>query len=197
MTTCILSSLGEGCGVLNLKRLNERYTCSHFSTGPFTEVVTSTLKLKNPTKDSVIFKVKTTAPKQYCVRPNSGLLKAKEDSTISGEQDFGTVGFVYFCKVCNVVLFCLDDTKISITALFSSLGTCKEKRERANNHTHRVGPTYPNICYSEASVWSLLASLLPSELKRVVFVFVRNTEAEIIHITCLHGAYSMFFIAVL
>lgn len=51
--------------------------------GPFNEVVTSTLVLRNPTNDSVIFKVKTTAPKQYCVRPNSGLLGPKEEATIS------------------------------------------------------------------------------------------------------------------
>ena len=52
--------------------------------GPFTDVVTSTLNLRNPTNDPVIFKVKTTAPKQYCVRPNSGLLGLQEDITISG-----------------------------------------------------------------------------------------------------------------
>jgi len=45
--------------------------------GPFTEVVTSTLKLINPSDRQVCFKVKTTAPKQYCVRPNSGFIPAK------------------------------------------------------------------------------------------------------------------------
>ncbi|KAI9031924.1 PapD-like protein [Phycomyces nitens] len=33
------------------------------------------LVLKNPGAESIIFKVKTTAPKQYCVRPNSGLIE--------------------------------------------------------------------------------------------------------------------------
>uniref|UniRef100_A0A914WVV2 Major sperm protein n=1 Tax=Plectus sambesii TaxID=2011161 RepID=A0A914WVV2_9BILA len=42
--------------------------------GPFTDVVTSYLKLTNPSDKQVCFKVKTTAPKQYCVRPNSGLI---------------------------------------------------------------------------------------------------------------------------
>eukprot|EP00294_Goniomonas_avonlea_P002030 CAMPEP_0114540094 /NCGR_PEP_ID=MMETSP0114-20121206/582_1 /TAXON_ID=31324 /ORGANISM="Goniomonas sp, Strain m" /LENGTH=286 /DNA_ID=CAMNT_0001724229 /DNA_START=15 /DNA_END=875 /DNA_ORIENTATION=+ len=32
----------------------------------------NSLVLRNPTKGFVTFKVKTTAPKQYCVRPNSG-----------------------------------------------------------------------------------------------------------------------------
>jgi len=43
--------------------------------GPFKEVVTSYLKLVNPSEKKVAFKVKTTAPKRYCVRPNSGLLE--------------------------------------------------------------------------------------------------------------------------
>ncbi|XP_003373374.1 vesicle-associated membrane protein-associated protein B/C [Trichinella spiralis] len=38
--------------------------------GPFTKVVTTTLQLTNPTDKTVCFKVKTTAPKQYYVRPN-------------------------------------------------------------------------------------------------------------------------------
>uniref|UniRef100_A0A8D3AP56 Vesicle-associated membrane protein-associated protein A n=1 Tax=Scophthalmus maximus TaxID=52904 RepID=A0A8D3AP56_SCOMX len=42
--------------------------------GPFTDVVTTNLKLKNPSDRRVCFKVKTTAPRRYCVRPNSGVI---------------------------------------------------------------------------------------------------------------------------
>ncbi|KAF1964981.1 VAMP-associated protein [Bimuria novae-zelandiae CBS 107.79] len=42
---------------------------------PFQQEVTQTLKLKNNHSDPVAFKVKTTAPKQYCVRPNSGRIE--------------------------------------------------------------------------------------------------------------------------
>ncbi|XP_037538307.1 VAMP (vesicle-associated membrane protein)-associated protein A, like [Nematolebias whitei] len=42
--------------------------------GPFTDVVTSNLKLRNPSDRRVCFKVKTTAPRRYCVRPNSGVI---------------------------------------------------------------------------------------------------------------------------
>ncbi|XP_003975357.1 VAMP (vesicle-associated membrane protein)-associated protein A, like [Takifugu rubripes] len=42
--------------------------------GPFTDVVTTNLKLKNPSDKRVGFKVKTTAPRRYCVRPNSGVI---------------------------------------------------------------------------------------------------------------------------
>ncbi|KAJ8011073.1 hypothetical protein DPEC_G00054400 [Dallia pectoralis] len=51
--------------------------------GPFTDVVTTNLKLKNPSGRRVCFKVKTTAPRRYCVRPNSGIIDAGSTVTIS------------------------------------------------------------------------------------------------------------------
>lgn len=43
--------------------------------GPFTTVVTTHLKLRNPTARKVCFKVKSTSPRRYCVRPNSGVVE--------------------------------------------------------------------------------------------------------------------------
>uniref|UniRef100_A0A915E421 Major sperm protein n=1 Tax=Ditylenchus dipsaci TaxID=166011 RepID=A0A915E421_9BILA len=51
--------------------------------GPFTECVTSNLRLTNPSSRSVFFKVKTTAPRYYCVRPNSGIVKPEETAVIN------------------------------------------------------------------------------------------------------------------
>ncbi|XP_075993185.1 vesicle-associated membrane protein-associated protein B-like isoform X2 [Genypterus blacodes] len=51
--------------------------------GPFTDVVTATLKLTNPTQRNVCFKVKTTAPRRYCVRPNSGVIDAGNSVSVS------------------------------------------------------------------------------------------------------------------
>ncbi|XP_059188313.1 vesicle-associated membrane protein-associated protein B-like isoform X2 [Centropristis striata] len=51
--------------------------------GPFTDVVTATLKLTNPTDRNVCFKVKTTAPRRYCVRPNSGIIDAGSSINVS------------------------------------------------------------------------------------------------------------------
>ncbi|XP_061775673.1 VAMP (vesicle-associated membrane protein)-associated protein A, like [Nerophis ophidion] len=51
--------------------------------GPFTDVVTTSLKLKNPSDKRVCFKVKTTAPRRYCVRPNSGVIEAGATVSIS------------------------------------------------------------------------------------------------------------------
>jgi len=51
--------------------------------GPFTDTVVSELKLKNPSSKRVLFKVKTTAPKCYCVRPNSGIIEANSEIAVS------------------------------------------------------------------------------------------------------------------
>ncbi|KAL0613803.1 LOW QUALITY PROTEIN: Vesicle-associated membrane protein-associated protein A, partial [Plecturocebus cupreus] len=52
-------------------------------TGPFTDVVTTNLKLRNPSDRKVCFKVKTTAPRRYCVRPNSGIIDPGSTVTVS------------------------------------------------------------------------------------------------------------------
>lgn len=46
---------------------------------PFTHEVSQVLRLYNKNADPVAFKVKTTAPKQYCVRPNSGRIEPGKD----------------------------------------------------------------------------------------------------------------------
>lgn len=50
---------------------------------PFTQEVTQILRLRNPGPDPVAFKVKTTAPKQYCVRPNSGRVEPGQDVEVN------------------------------------------------------------------------------------------------------------------
>ncbi|KAI1793244.1 PapD-like protein [Ganoderma leucocontextum] len=45
---------------------------------PFTQSVKRTLQITNNNANSVAFKVKTTAPKLYCVRPNSGRVEPGE-----------------------------------------------------------------------------------------------------------------------
>ncbi|KAJ6063971.1 hypothetical protein N7499_012651 [Penicillium canescens] len=43
---------------------------------PFDHEKCQVLRLTNTNQESVVFKVKTTAPKHYCVRPNSGHIEA-------------------------------------------------------------------------------------------------------------------------
>ncbi|KAG0259097.1 phosphatidylinositol-binding protein scs2 [Mortierella polycephala] len=46
---------------------------------PLTEAIKQTLIIRNPTQLPIAFKVKTTAPKQYCVRPNSGRVEPGQE----------------------------------------------------------------------------------------------------------------------
>ncbi|KAK3358885.1 PapD-like protein [Lasiosphaeria hispida] len=50
---------------------------------PFTVEVAQQLKIKNPNASPIAFKVKTTAPKQYCVRPNSGRIEPGHEVSVS------------------------------------------------------------------------------------------------------------------
>ncbi|OBS68300.1 hypothetical protein A6R68_03158, partial [Neotoma lepida] len=43
--------------------------------GPFTAEVTTHLKLRNPSARKVCFKVKSTSPRHYCVRPKNGVVE--------------------------------------------------------------------------------------------------------------------------
>lgn len=45
--------------------------------GPFCTAVSSYMRLTNPTEHVILFKIKTTAPKKYCVRPNCGTLEPR------------------------------------------------------------------------------------------------------------------------
>lgn len=54
-------------------------------TGPYTQLVKRTLTVANPNDQPIMFKVKTTAPKQYCVRPNSGRVEPHERIEVQGE----------------------------------------------------------------------------------------------------------------
>ncbi|CAH8861966.1 unnamed protein product [Trichobilharzia szidati] len=43
--------------------------------GPFTDVITSHIKMRNPLDKVVGFKIKTTVPKCYCVKPSNGYIE--------------------------------------------------------------------------------------------------------------------------
>lgn len=51
--------------------------------GPFTTVVTTHLKLHNPSARKVCFKMKSTNPRCYCVRPNSGVVEPGSTVTVA------------------------------------------------------------------------------------------------------------------
>lgn len=49
---------------------------------PFDSVSDSSLKLSNPSDKFVAFKIKTTAPQRYCVRPNAGTIPPGDEAEI-------------------------------------------------------------------------------------------------------------------
>lgn len=53
--------------------------------GPLTQLVKRTLSVSNHNSQPIVYKVKTTAPKQYCVRPNSGRIEPGETVEVQGE----------------------------------------------------------------------------------------------------------------
>ncbi|KAN0108077.1 VAMP-associated protein [Hyaloscypha variabilis] len=50
---------------------------------PFTTEVSQILKIRNANHTPIAFKVKTTAPKQYCVRPNSGRVEPGKEVEVT------------------------------------------------------------------------------------------------------------------
>lgn len=63
--------------------------------------------LKNPTDKPILFKIKTTAPKRYCVRPNSGILEPNNYLEVGSkcESDlFRVCQTMYlFCVSCSLL----------------------------------------------------------------------------------------------
>ncbi|XP_026727962.1 vesicle-associated membrane protein-associated protein B isoform X3 [Trichoplusia ni] len=60
--------------VLTIEPQNELKFKVDYS-GLFEHGCTTYMALTNPSNDLVLYKIKTTAPKKYCVRPNSGVLE--------------------------------------------------------------------------------------------------------------------------
>lgn len=46
----------------------------------------ATLTLKNTTEQTILFKIKTTAPRRYIVRPNSGRISPNETVEVAGKH---------------------------------------------------------------------------------------------------------------
>ena len=50
--------------------------------GPFTNTISTTLRVTNVTDRKVFFKIKTTAPRSYCVRPNNGMVEPNDTGIV-------------------------------------------------------------------------------------------------------------------
>uniref|UniRef100_A0A0E0PC08 MSP domain-containing protein n=1 Tax=Oryza rufipogon TaxID=4529 RepID=A0A0E0PC08_ORYRU len=52
--------------------------------------ISCSMQLTNRTDDYIAFKVKTTSPKKYCVRPNSGIVPPRSTSDVIGYAQFSS-----------------------------------------------------------------------------------------------------------
>ncbi|KAJ0799135.1 putative major sperm protein (MSP) [Helianthus annuus] len=66
--------------------------------------INSSLKLTNNTDDHVGYKVKTTNPKKYCVRPNTGVVLPRSTCEIIGALLVNNIIQLYYLKLVCVTL---------------------------------------------------------------------------------------------
>lgn len=98
-----VTPVGDATGVDKHPAWRCRFFVFLCSSGPFTDVVTANLKLSNPTERNVCFKVKTTAPRRYCVRPNSGVIDAGASISVSGLLQNKINVFMCWARCCHAV----------------------------------------------------------------------------------------------
>ena len=87
-----------------------------FLLGPFTIPVLSIITLTSFTDKKILFKLKTTAPKKYCVRPNSGILYPKSRQEIHGNFSLTIFHrfYVYFCCFSLLIILLLSSLSTTI-----------------------------------------------------------------------------------
>ncbi|GAN09527.1 conserved hypothetical protein [Mucor ambiguus] len=128
---------------------------------PFTRVVKESIYVKNPGTEPVIFKVKTTAPKQYCVRPNAGRIEPNSEIEVQ-------IILQPFKDELPEDFKCKDKFLVQtapVTAVFeqndiTSMWSHVETNERASMHQHKlrcafVGPREETREMNEATQASI------------------------------------------
>ncbi|KAJ0420755.1 PapD-like protein [Aspergillus carlsbadensis] len=76
---------------------------------PFNREVCQVLHLTNNNQDAVVFKVKTTAPKHYCVRPNSGRIEPGKHVEVQGNAPSSGSGLSRVVDKVIVLLQAMKD----------------------------------------------------------------------------------------
>ena len=73
-----------GCDMIPVDITLRFHYLSPFILGPFHQAVSSTITLTNPSARKLCYKIKTTAPDRYCVKPKSGVIYPREEVNIEG-----------------------------------------------------------------------------------------------------------------
>lgn len=131
--------------------------------GPFSRISKESLHVKNPGTEAVIFKVKTTAPKQYCVRPNAGRIEPNSEIEVQiilqpiKEQ----LPDDYKCKDKFLVQTAPIHPSIEqqdITSMWSHI----ETTERASMHQHKIKCVFVPAAKEEEEEHSLTEETVPA-----------------------------------
>jgi MSP (Major sperm protein) domain len=104
-----------------------------------------TLSLQNPTTDRVAFKVKTTSPKKYCVRPSSGIVEpgATKDIQIIMQPQREAPPSLADCKdkfLVQSVIMEGPETEVTAEMFDPALGT---KIKQSKLRVILIGPAKP------------------------------------------------------
>ena len=75
--------------------------------GPFDDYVTVSLTIRNSAATKIAFKIKTTAPKSYYVKPNSGLLGPGQIMKTNGNAT------IYFCLLYYILKMYLREKMLN------------------------------------------------------------------------------------
>ncbi len=95
--------------------------------GPFDDYVTVSLSIRNPTFKKIAFKIKTTAPKRYCVKPNSGVLDSQQTMKVNGKLYRQSAYFLMiFLFMINFILMVL----VVVVVLFCSFAAAVQLRSK-------------------------------------------------------------------
>lgn len=97
------------------------------TSGPFSQAVTSHMLLKNPTDQTILFKIKTTAPKRYCVRPNSGVLEAHSSLEVSSKSLLIINNNIFSTNCISVVRIYRSQHYISFQFVYNHLSSIPMK----------------------------------------------------------------------
>ncbi|KKZ60251.1 hypothetical protein EMCG_05008 [[Emmonsia] crescens] len=131
---------------------------------PFTREVSQTLTIENNNNEPVAFKVKTTAPKSYCVRPNSGRIGAGESVDVQvllqAMKDDKSVGTSKDKFLVQSVAVSTDKDFSNVSSIWQHV----EQTSKGSIHEQKIKVEFlPPKDSAEQSTTSEVNGIAPSE----------------------------------
>ncbi|KAI8060036.1 hypothetical protein BC940DRAFT_313002 [Gongronella butleri] len=148
--------------------------------GPLTVVTKEILKVSNENDEPVIFKVKTTAPKQYCVRPNAGRVEPHSSVEVQvilqpfkQEPPLDTR-----CKDKFLVQSTLAppaDASMPLTDMWTKIETTKS----SPIHQHKIKCAFADVTKEEAAAEPVVQdAVVPEPIVPVAAAAIDTKDAE-------------------